>query len=1152
MARCASCGSELKEGSRFCSECGAPVPLKRTCPSCGMEVPDGSRFCMYCGSRLEAAEVPPAAGGFSVGSRNVIAGDIIGRKDDIHISGNATILRNEDDTRKISPCSICGRHTPITEGYTCPRCGRFVCSSCYDDEHGICLDCRRKDVQEAESDYLAYLRAAISGPIGKIQKEVLIKEAQKRDIDAGKASLMISSTLKEIGAEELSEVLSRVDRDILEKAAEIYFSGRNGSAEDAYALLRPLYERRSSNAEVLDTYLQVLRDADRNAYSDLIVRIAAASPLILLLRIEDAAEAGQLLEAEDMLREAKLLYPENTMIKAEEVMLLLRLAHSLGLSSYSEEARELAAGLEDEGSILERSYAMKARISSGVAVDFTEVKSEIRSHKLYGRLCNVSSEVYVGTEIYDRASISDAIAFASSGMKIIVRPGIYKETLSFDKDIEIISLAAYEGRPIKLEEMPVIVSEVPCEVSSKLAMKGIIITSDASLKPVDISDLLKEKAAGKLNAKAPALQAGIPFLNITGTAELRDCIIARVTGTAIGLRSGASLSFIDSSIAGAHSCGIYAENESKLRISGGRIAGCGIAGLYSNAAAEVKDLAVSACMRGFFLDGDNGAYAGCRAFGNTLDGICISNGNPGLYGCISLKNAKNGYQIEQESHPVLSDCRAESNTCNGFFFAGKSEAELRNCISESNEEDGYRIDNGSKPVISNCTASGNAINGFRSFFRSKPSFVKCSALKNMQSGFMCCGATAAKLSDCVASENGYSGFALTGTSESGFSLCRAEKNVGDGFRTEAQAYASFVECIASRNGSSGFSSNDESCSSCVACVSDKNEQFGFDSLNISNPMFDGCTASRNKKSGFLFHDESTAEVKNCVSSENVSNGYSISKSAAPKIIGSKATGNCFAGFGVSSKSSPSICDCSAVKNKKSGFTFNSVSSAIIENCISSENEQSGFSLSEMAATVLKGCRASGNLSDGYSVTDKATGRLEGCISESNAQFGYSVNKNSAPSLSKCNASKNKYSGFIFGDASVGDASQCSSSENGESGFFFCGSSSAAVRFSKARQNRYRGFCFTESSVSVCESCISEANELSGFEVRNASKPAIKQCSAMRNKKNGFLYTGDAGGTLENCTSADNEGSGYNIAASADPSLADNEAHGNKSQDFCRS
>ena len=136
MARCASCGSELKEGSRFCSECGAPVPMKRTCPSCGMEVPDGSRFCMYCGTRLDAAEVPPAASGLSVGSRNVIAGDIIGRKDDIHISGNATILRSDDDTRKISPCSICGRHTPMTEGYTCPRCGRFVCSSCYDDEHG--------------------------------------------------------------------------------------------------------------------------------------------------------------------------------------------------------------------------------------------------------------------------------------------------------------------------------------------------------------------------------------------------------------------------------------------------------------------------------------------------------------------------------------------------------------------------------------------------------------------------------------------------------------------------------------------------------------------------------------------------------------------------------------------------------------------------------------------------------------------------------------------------------------------------------------------------------------------------------------------------------------------------------------------------------
>ena len=1082
MARCASCGSELKEGSRFCSECGAPVPMKRICPSCGMEVPDGSRFCMYCGTRLDAAEVPPAASGISVGSRNVIAGDIIGRKDDIHISGNATILRSDDDTRKISPCSICGRHTPMTEGYTCPRCGRFVCSSCYDDEHGICLDCRRREIEEAESGYLAYLRDSIRGPIGKIQKDALIKEAQKRDIDAGKASMMISSTLKAIGAEELSEVLSKVDRDILDKASGIYFSGKKGSEEEAYALLRPLYERRSSNAEVLDIYLQVLRDADRDAYAELIGGTGAASPVILTLRIEDAAEAGQLLEAEDMLREAKLLYPESVMIKAEEVMLLLRLVHSLGISSYSEEAKKLAASLGDEGSILDRSYAMKARIASGAEVDFLEVKSELQSHKLYGRLCKVSSEIYVGTEMHDSASISEAIAFATPGVKIVVRPGTYKETVSFNKDIEIVSLAAYEGREIKAEEMPVIVSEAPIDISSKLMMKGIIMTSDGSLKPEDILDLLKEKAAGKLKAKEkePELQAGNPFLRITGTAELHDCIVARVPETAIGLNGGASLSFIDSSIAGAPSCGIYAEKESTLNISGGRISGCGIAGLYSRAVSEVKNLSVSACMRGFSLDGDNGTYTACRAFGNTLDGICVSSGNPSISGCISLKNGRSGYRFEHESHPVLSDCRAESNALNGFFTADNSEAELRNCISESNKC-GYRIDHDSKPL-----------------------FVKCSALKNKETGFMCCDESAAEMNDCLASENAYHGLAADGISRPVCALCRAEKNGGDGFRTEDEAQASFSGCAAMRNGSSGFSANDKSCADCTDCVSDENEEFGFDSLDISNPMFEKCTASGNKKSGFFFHGESAAEADDCVSESNEAFGFEIVRKAVPVLVKCNALKNKTSGYSLFETADPVLTSCAASENQIDGYYITDNAAGSFENCVSESNKRFGYSVNKDAAPSLTKCNALKNKENGFTFEGNSAGVISGCLSQENEECGFKFSSDSSSAIRFSKAHLNLMHGFFFDCDTAAVCESCVSEANTFTGFNVTGKSQPTIKQCCARRNTSDGFRYEKEGSGSLENCTSADNGGSGYLLICKERPSLMvNNEAHGNKVGGF-------------------------------------------------
>ena len=55
---CASCGTENREGRKFCAECGAP--LAHGCPSCGTANEPGEHFCGECGGALDrAATVSP-------------------------------------------------------------------------------------------------------------------------------------------------------------------------------------------------------------------------------------------------------------------------------------------------------------------------------------------------------------------------------------------------------------------------------------------------------------------------------------------------------------------------------------------------------------------------------------------------------------------------------------------------------------------------------------------------------------------------------------------------------------------------------------------------------------------------------------------------------------------------------------------------------------------------------------------------------------------------------------------------------------------------------------------------------------------------------------------------------------------------------------
>src|SRR5713226_6593280 len=47
---CPSCKAKLPDDSRFCDECGAPMPIG--CPSCGVSNRPGARFCVTCGRKL--------------------------------------------------------------------------------------------------------------------------------------------------------------------------------------------------------------------------------------------------------------------------------------------------------------------------------------------------------------------------------------------------------------------------------------------------------------------------------------------------------------------------------------------------------------------------------------------------------------------------------------------------------------------------------------------------------------------------------------------------------------------------------------------------------------------------------------------------------------------------------------------------------------------------------------------------------------------------------------------------------------------------------------------------------------------------------------------------------------------------------------------
>lgn len=86
MKICPKCKKQYESGN-FCENCenedGSPVRLeedKITCPTCGRQYNKGTKFCSECGTRLGTqGKSATSTSGITMGDKNVVAGDVIGK-----------------------------------------------------------------------------------------------------------------------------------------------------------------------------------------------------------------------------------------------------------------------------------------------------------------------------------------------------------------------------------------------------------------------------------------------------------------------------------------------------------------------------------------------------------------------------------------------------------------------------------------------------------------------------------------------------------------------------------------------------------------------------------------------------------------------------------------------------------------------------------------------------------------------------------------------------------------------------------------------------------------------------------------------------------------------------------------------------------------
>ena len=354
MARCPQCGIEVEVGAKFCAECGTPVPQTKECPKCHAQLKPTAKFCAECGySFAGLASTGGGASGVQMGSKNLISGDVVGHQESFKVCGNATIVKNIDESRQMVQCHVCGRNMTIDESFDCPICHEKTCPNCYDRAKGSCTKCHESKVKENETAYKeSVVRLCVNGTIGLAERRELIALQKKLGVSTARA--MELEKVARGNARGADAGLTTFEEFSIEKALfELY---GKGDAKAAVEIVQPIYDAHPLEEKVVSLYAAALGAYDSDKAKAIISGIQADMLGIYLTTIDIALRSDDMAHAEARLLAAESMWPEANLLKCRRIRFLQKMSNATGDETFLAEAGNAIVELGEPQNKLERSW----------------------------------------------------------------------------------------------------------------------------------------------------------------------------------------------------------------------------------------------------------------------------------------------------------------------------------------------------------------------------------------------------------------------------------------------------------------------------------------------------------------------------------------------------------------------------------------------------------------------------------------------------------------------------------------------------------------------------------------------------------------------------------------------------------------------------
>lgn len=358
MSKCPKCGCQCEEGAKFCDECGAPIPQEKECPKCHAHIGLNAKFCDECGFSFENVGTKQST--IDMGDKNVIAGDVVAHKESYDIKGDATIVRNEDESKKMVQCSDCGKNISVSMSFECPSCHRIVCEECFDKDARKCKKCCGAKSSAGEDAYrTAILEALADGKIDVADRKRLMMLQKQLGLSAARAIQIEKEVKSASSTTGESKNTAALDKVNAEKAYELLYV--KGDYKKAVELLAPIRERNPNDENVLSLYLAALAKFNpvkaRKVVEDLHADVLAGA----LALIDIDMKRKDLASVEKRLAAAFAVWPDSVLLKCRKAVYAYEMFRATEDSAPLMEATEILESIVDCKDAVEKSWQFFAK-----------------------------------------------------------------------------------------------------------------------------------------------------------------------------------------------------------------------------------------------------------------------------------------------------------------------------------------------------------------------------------------------------------------------------------------------------------------------------------------------------------------------------------------------------------------------------------------------------------------------------------------------------------------------------------------------------------------------------------------------------------------------------------------------------------------------